>query len=184
MDLKTGRHQGLGEPRFLLPSLKTSLSAPAVAQCATRSCEGRNKPISQGTEKRKEKGTQDCTSGGHWLFLDFKLPSKLCSALVPASPNMKPGHPNPHVNCKTLPSHPFRRCPFFQGKAAQFKQSVPHASHILFSLIFDATELPGNLQQQQWPFVCFYGWANLISKNRFNFGNIYLFHHTLYLPSF
>lgn len=77
MDLKTGGYQGLREPRFLLPSLGTSPFAPAVSQHAPAPVsEGRSKPISQATEKKEERGAQDCTSGGHWLFLDFKLPFK------------------------------------------------------------------------------------------------------------
>jgi len=109
----------------LLQQRHSELPAPAV--------EDRNNPISQAAEKRQERGHKTVPQGAIGFFQISNLLSKLCSALVPAPPNMKPGHLNPHVNCKTLPSHPFRCCPFFQGKAAQFKQSVPHASHILFS---------------------------------------------------
>lgn len=77
MDLKPGGYQGLREPGFILPSLGTFLSAPAVSQhVPAPGREGRSKPISQATEKKEERGAQDCTSGGHWLFLAFKLPFK------------------------------------------------------------------------------------------------------------
>lgn len=132
MDLKTGGYQGLREPRFLLPSLGTSPFAPAVSQHVPAPGRGgRSKSISQATEKKKKKRREGCTRlhfRGSLALFRFQTSFQKCSALVP----IKSGHLNPQVNCKALPSHPFRRCPFFRAKQ-QFKQSVPHASHILFS---------------------------------------------------
>lgn len=133
MDLKTGRDQGLREPRFLLPSLETSPFAPAASQHATRSCKGRKKQtyFAGNSEKEGEGDTRLYFRGSLALFrfqTSFQKRNH-CFSLVPASPNMKPGHLNPHVNCKMLPSHPFRHCPFFRAKQHSLNNPMHHTSY-------------------------------------------------------
>lgn len=132
IDLKTGGHPVvLKAQRTQIPSpLSGDISlCPSSVTACTCSCEGRKKQTH--FLGNREKGREGCTGlhfRGSLALFRFQTSFQNCSALVP----MRPGHLNPQVNCKTLPLHPFRRCPFFRAKQ-QFKQSVPHASHILFS---------------------------------------------------
>lgn len=133
MDLKTGRHQGLREPReprFLLPSLETSPFAPAVPQHATCSCKRRKKQAYFSGDSEKEgEGDARLYFRGSLALFRFQTSFQNSFSLVPASPNMKPGHLNPHVNCKMLPLHPFRHRPFFRAKQHSLNNPMHHTSY-------------------------------------------------------